>query len=61
MIAWYSKFKFAPGKGIQNIPGFWNIPGTGLQSLTLELRFWTPKPNILDSKSKTFPDSSFHK
>ena len=60
MITWYSKFQFAAGKGTQDILGF-RIPGTGLQSLTLELGFWNSKPRILDFKSKTFPDSSFHK
>ena len=69
---------FASSKGIQDSLGFWiprqgfRIPGTGFQSLSVELEFWIPivsgfripwavfripKPRIPDYTSKNFPDS----
>ena len=63
---------FAPCKGIQDSLGFWiprhgfRIPGTGFQSLSVELGFWIPIASgvadslscFADSKTR---DSGFHK
>ena len=59
-----------PCKGIQGGLGF-QIPGSGCQSLSVELGFWIPfgvipdsLSGIVDSKSPgflIFPDSRFHK
>ena len=54
----------APCNGIQEDSlGFWipyhgfQIPGTGFQSLSVELGSWIPKRRIPDSTGKNFPKS----
>ena len=54
-------------KGIQDSLGFWiprrgfRIPGTGFQSLSVELGFWIPIVSGIPDSLSSFPDSGFHK
>ena len=62
---------FAPCKGIQDSLGFWiprhgfRIPGTGFQSLSVELGFWIPIASGVADSLSCIPDakardSGFH-
>ena len=54
-------------KGIQDGLGFWiprrgfQIPGTGFQSLSVELGFWIPVVGGIQNSLSCIPDSGFDK
>ena len=59
-------FEFAPCKGIQDSLGFcivcrgFGIPGTGFQSLSVELGFWIPISSGIPDSLSFIPDSKAH-
>ena len=59
----YSQFAIGGSEGIQDSLGFWipyrgfQIPGTGFQSLSVELAFWIPIVNGIPDSLSCIPDS----